>query len=179
MVIASCSKDTSIKFFDMTRLTAKRAFRYINDACNIHSICFHPSGDYILAGTDNETIRLYDVNTLQCFSAKNPLDHHSNVVKQVRYSSTGRIYVSCSKDGSVKLWDGVSSRCTTTLSNAHGGLEVTSVRLTRNERYLLTSGKDSIPKLWDLTMSRFIFSFFKISQIMLSFFSNRSNCMYL
>jgi cleavage stimulation factor subunit 1 len=154
MVIASCSKDASIKFFDLTRPAAKRAFRYINDTCNVRSICFHPLGQYILVGTDNETIRLYDISTLQCFSAKNPLDHHQGIVKQVRYSSTGHLYASCSTDGAVKLWDGVSSRCTATFTNAHNGAEVVSVRFTRNARYLLTCSKDSTPKLWDLTMSK-------------------------
>ena len=154
MVIATCSKDASIKFFDLTRPTAKRAFRYINDSCNVRSISFHPSGDFILAGTDNETIRLYDIATLQCYGARNPLDHHSGIVKQIRYAPTGTSYASCSSDGSVKLWDGVNNRCTTTLMSAHSGAKVTSVRFTRNARYLLTSGKDSIPKLWDLTMSK-------------------------
>lgn len=31
---------------------------------------FHPSGDFLLVGSESETVRIYDVKTLQCFTPK-------------------------------------------------------------------------------------------------------------
>jgi WD40 repeat protein len=43
-----------------------------------------------------------------------------------------KMYASGSKDGSIKLWDGVSSKCVNTFKNAHDGNEVSSISFTRN-----------------------------------------------
>jgi cleavage stimulation factor subunit 1 len=62
------------------------------------------------------------------------------------------MFASVSKDGSVKLWDGVSSNCVHTISNAHGGMEVCSVQFSRNRKYFLTGGKDCIARVWSVAM---------------------------
>ena len=64
-----------------------------------------------------------------------------------------------SKDGCIKLWDGVSHRCYSTLERAHDGYEVCSVQFTKNGKFLLTSGKDSICRLWEISTSRVIHQF--------------------
>ncbi|KAJ8448889.1 hypothetical protein Cgig2_030745 [Carnegiea gigantea] len=49
-ILISGAKDHTIKFFDFSKTTAKRAFRVIQDTHNVRSVSFHPSGDYLLAG---------------------------------------------------------------------------------------------------------------------------------
>lgn len=49
-----------------------------------------------------------------------------------RYTQGGKYYASASKDGSIKIWDGVSNRCVNTFYKAHDGAEVCSVAFTRN-----------------------------------------------
>uniref|UniRef100_A0A2P2LA03 Cleavage stimulation factor 50 kDa subunit n=1 Tax=Rhizophora mucronata TaxID=61149 RepID=A0A2P2LA03_RHIMU len=49
-VLISGAKDHTIKFFDFSKATAKRAFRVIQDTHNVRTVSFHPSGDFILAG---------------------------------------------------------------------------------------------------------------------------------
>lgn len=53
----------------------------------------------------------------------------------MRYSSTGGMYVTASKDGAIRLWDGVSANCIRTITAAHGTAEVTSVAFTKDHRY--------------------------------------------
>nr|XP_046195878.1 cleavage stimulation factor subunit 1-like [Oncorhynchus gorbuscha] len=43
-------------------------------------------------------------------------------------------YVTCSKDGSIKLWDGVSNRCVMTFDKAHDGAEVCSAVFSKNSQ---------------------------------------------
>lgn len=120
----------------------------------LRSISFHPSGDFLLVGTQHPTLRLYDINTFQCFVSCNPLDQHTDTISSVNYNPTANSYVTCSKDGSVKLWDGVSNRCVSTFEKAHDGAEVCSAIFSKNSKYILSSGKDSVVKLWEISTGR-------------------------
>ena len=79
-------------------------------------------------------IRMYDVNTGQCFVASNPAHQHSDSVTSVIWSPDGKLYASASTDGMIKIWDGVSSNCISTFPRAHDGAEVCSVQFARNGR---------------------------------------------
>ncbi|KAF1741897.1 hypothetical protein MXB_1689, partial [Myxobolus squamalis] len=68
----------------------------------INSISFHPNGDYLLVAIQHPIIRLYDLNTLNCYTTSNSFDCHTNYVNSIKYNSTGKIYVSSSDDGSFK-----------------------------------------------------------------------------
>ncbi|XP_061687939.1 cleavage stimulation factor subunit 1 isoform X1 [Syngnathoides biaculeatus] len=155
-ILASGSRDYTLKLFDYSKPSAKRAFKYIQEAEMLRSISFHPSGDFLLVGTQHPTLRLYDVNTFQCFVSCNPLDQHTDTISGVSYNPTANSYVTCSKDGSIKLWDGVSNRCVTTFDKAHDGTEVCSAIFTKNSKYILSSGKDSVVKLWEISTGRML-----------------------
>ncbi|CAI9111762.1 OLC1v1012074C1 [Oldenlandia corymbosa var. corymbosa] len=156
-VLISGAKDHTIKFFDFSKTMAKKAFRVIQDTHIVRSVSFHPSGDFVLAGTDHPIPHLYDVNTFQCYlSATFPDTGVSGAINQVRYSTTGALYVSASKDGAIRLWDGVSASCVRTIAGAHGAAEVTSACFTRDQRYILSCGKDSSVKLWEVGTGRLV-----------------------
>ncbi|OMO62946.1 hypothetical protein CCACVL1_22560 [Corchorus capsularis] len=156
-VLISGGKDQAIKFFDFSKATAKRAFRVIQDTHNVRSVSFHPSGDFLIAGTDHPVPHLYDVNTFQCFLSANPPEIGVNgAINQVRYSSTGGMYVTASKDGAIRLWDGVSASCVRSIVGAHGTSEATSACFTKDQRFVLSCGKDSTVKLWEIGTGRLI-----------------------
>jgi cleavage stimulation factor subunit 1 len=77
--VISCSKDSTIKLFDFTKASVKRSYKHIQEYENVKSIDIHPSGDYLIAGTENNIIRTYDMNNLQCFTSSNEQDHHFSV----------------------------------------------------------------------------------------------------
>lgn len=57
-----------------------------------------------------------------------------HLVIQVRYSSTGGMYVTASKDGAVRVWDGVTAQCVRSINGAHGSAEATSAIFTKDQR---------------------------------------------
>uniref|UniRef100_A0A3B6MY18 Cleavage stimulation factor 50 kDa subunit n=1 Tax=Triticum aestivum TaxID=4565 RepID=A0A3B6MY18_WHEAT len=139
-ILISGAKDNTIKFFDFSKTAARKAFRVIQDTHNVRSVCFHPCGDYILAGTDHPVAHLYDVNTFTCFLSANPQDSSAAI----------------NQDGSLRIWDGVSAECVRPIIGAHGSVEATSAIFTKDERYILSSGKDSCIKLWEVGTGRLV-----------------------
>ncbi|KAF7134822.1 hypothetical protein RHSIM_Rhsim08G0143500 [Rhododendron simsii] len=134
-VMITGAKDHTIKFFDFSKAVAKRAFRVIQDTHNVRSVAFHPSGDFVLAGTDHPIAHLYDVNTFQCYlSAKIQDIGVDGSINQVRYSSTGGMYVTASKDGAIRIWDGVTASCVRSILGAHGTTEAISANFTKDQR---------------------------------------------
>jgi cleavage stimulation factor subunit 1 len=153
-ILASGSKDCSIRLFDYSKPSAKRAYQVVQEVAPVRCISFHPSGDFMIVGTEHSTLRLYDMSTQQCFVSSDARDQHAGPVTALHYSLDGRLYATCSKDGSIKVWDGVSNRCVSTFHNAHSGQTVSSVKLSRNAKYILSSGKDGSAHLWELTSAR-------------------------
>ncbi|KAJ7567486.1 hypothetical protein O6H91_02G150200 [Diphasiastrum complanatum] len=64
------------------------------------------------------------------------------------------MYVTASKDGGVRIWDGVSARCVRAITGAHGSTEATSATFTKDQRYVLSCGKDSSVRLWEVGSGR-------------------------
>lgn len=95
-VLASCSDDCNIKFFDLQKQNTKRGFRYLQDVYPIHSISFHPSGEYILSGTDHHAVRMFDIQSMKVYTPTSSSDHHLGPITQVRYASNGATFASCS-----------------------------------------------------------------------------------
>ena len=139
-ILASGSNDFTIKLYDYSK-ASKKAFKTITDAALLTCMSFHPSGNYLVVGTNTPIIRLYDANTAQCFVSAVPSHQHSREVTSIKWSNDGKHFCSGSKDGSVKIWDGVSNRCISTFLQAHDGAEVCSVVFSRNGKYVLSSGK--------------------------------------
>lgn len=158
-LLASGSRDFTVKIFDYSKASAKKAFKTINETEHIEDLAFHPSGSHLLVAVRHPTLRLYDVNTTQCYTGSNPKHQHFDVVTSLDWSQDGKMYASASMDGAIKIWDGVSSNCVATYAKAHDGHEVCSVHFTRNGKYVLSSGKDSLIKLWELSTSRCLIAY--------------------
>lgn len=158
-ILASGSKDNTIKLFDYAKASVKKAFRTITDSDSIRCMSFHPTGDFLVVGTNHPVIRIYDANTGQCYVCSVPKHQHTAAITAVKFAGSAKYFASSSRDGTIKLWDGVSNRCINTFTEAHDGAEVCSVLFTRNGKYILSSGKDSQVKLWELSTSRCLIAY--------------------
>ena len=69
------------------------------------------AGSMVLSGSDDSTVRLWDLRTSRCVRT---MEGHSNWVRSVDMDGQCRIAVSGSSDQTVKLWDLGSGRCTET-----------------------------------------------------------------
>lgn len=68
----------------------------------VHSVAFSPDGKRIASGSDDKTIRIWDVLSGQQVQI---LNGHTGAVNVVMFSSDGKTIISGGDDESVRLWD--------------------------------------------------------------------------
>ncbi|KAL4154366.1 hypothetical protein QTP88_000244 [Uroleucon formosanum] len=158
-ILTSGSRNCHVKLFDYSKTYVKKALKIIDDVEPTTCISFHPLGDFLVMGTNSPIIRLYDINTVQGFVCSVPSYQHTGPITSIKFEPGARYFVSSSRDGSIKLWNGVSNKCFNTFEKAHDGSQVCSVTFSRNRKYILSSGKDSLVKLWELSTGRCLIAY--------------------
>ncbi|KAH7851513.1 hypothetical protein Vadar_012716 [Vaccinium darrowii] len=92
----------------------------------VNDIDFHPQNTVMITGAKDHTIKFFDFSKTVAKRAFR--------VIQVRYSSTGGMYVTASKDGAIRIWDGVTASCVRSILGAHGTTEAISASFTKDQR---------------------------------------------
>ena len=108
-----------------------------------------PDGGSLLSGSDDDTVRLWDIELRQEVAA---FSGHAANVNSVAFSPDGRILASGSDDATVRLWDAGVGRAMATLTGHTGG--VNSVAFSPDGRALATGGDDHTVMLWDVASAR-------------------------
>ncbi|KAH1254522.1 Cleavage stimulation factor subunit 50 [Glycine max] len=166
--VATGSADTSIKLFEVSKIKQmllpeakdgpvrpiiRTYYDHIQDTHNVRSVSFHPSGDFLLAGFFFITSFLLKIYDLLIVSFSLLLISVSVFLSDIL---VGSMYVTASKDGAIRLWDGITANCVRSITAAHGTAEATSAIFTKDHRFILSCGKDSTIKLWEVGSGRLI-----------------------
>src|SRR5262245_43005448 len=115
----------------------------------VDCLAFSPDGRYLASGSNDQTIKLWDVLTGRELRA---IAGHNGGVRAVAFSPDGQWLASGGSDGRIKLWD-VTSGAEIISLNGHSQ-SVSAVAFSRDGRLLASGGTDYEVKVWDLGVKR-------------------------
>jgi WD40 repeat protein len=122
----------------------------------VSSIAVSTDGMYALSGSEDKTLKLWEVATgreVRTFIG------HTGRVLSVALSADGRYALSGSQDQTLRLWDVATGREVRTCA-VEGFLNwIHSIALSHDGRYALSGASDTTPKLWDVVTGREVRTF--------------------
>lgn len=118
-------------------------------SCNVP---YQPGLGLLLAsGSEDQTVRLWDVWTGQCLKI---LQGHRDGIHSVAFSPTGERLASGSSDATIRLWDVLTGQCLQVLTGHDAW--VWSIAFSPDGHYLASGGGDMTVRLWDLATNQCI-----------------------
>eukprot|EP00755_Sulcionema_specki_P028700 Sspe_Gene.90498::Locus_62029_Transcript_1_1_Confidence_1.000_Length_2193::g.90498::m.90498/K18643/KATNB1; katanin p80 WD40 repeat-containing subunit B1 len=129
----------------------------------VTAVGFNPSQpdggsvDYVVGGCQAGVLRVWDVHRQQ-ETRKYSTGCHKAQVTAVDYHPFGDFFVSCSKDGNVKVWDLRKKNCLQTYKHQEGkdagNPVVETVRFSPDGRMVASGNADGTVILWNLTAGK-------------------------
>jgi WD40 repeat protein len=116
----------------------------LDSRTTIHSYAFSLYGKRALTGGDDNTVRLWDLDTRRCLCT---LKGHKSEVWSVTWSTDERRAISGSDDNTVRLWDMKTGRCLRVLDHTDS---VKNVAWSTDERRAISGSDDNTIRLWDI-----------------------------
>ncbi|WP_052567882.1 protein kinase domain-containing protein [Ktedonobacter racemifer] len=113
------------------------------------SVCLSANGRLALSGSNDRTMRLWDVITGDCLCT---FQGHTGTVSSVCFSTDGRFALSGGYDRTLRLWEVATGRCLRTFQGHTDW--VNSVCLSADGCFALSGSKDNTLRLWEVATGR-------------------------
>lgn len=111
----------------------------------VWAIAISPDGKYIVSGSDDQTLRLWD---LQGNPIGKPFQGHEQAVRAVAFSPDGKQIISGSADQTLRLWDLQGNPIGEPFQGHEQG--IWSVAFSPDGEKIVSGGDDQTLRLWDL-----------------------------
>ncbi|XP_033119059.1 lissencephaly-1 homolog [Anneissia japonica] len=161
-LIASCSNDQTVRVWAVSSKECKAELRehdHVVECIAWAPECAHPvineaigaeikkggrSGPYLISGSRDKTIKMWDVSAGICIMT---LVGHDNWVRGILFHPGGKYIMSAADDKTLKVWDYKNKRCSKTLE-AHDHF-TTSLDFHKTAPYVISGSVDLTLKVWE------------------------------
>ncbi|BBM86344.1 hypothetical protein UABAM_04730 [Candidatus Uabimicrobium amorphum] len=119
------------------------------DTSEVNSVAFSPDGKTLASGSDDKTVRLWDVATGKEI---HKITGHTYSVNSVTFSPDGKTLASGSRDKTVRLWDVATGKEIHKITGHTS--EVNSVAFSPDGKTLASGSRDKTVRLWDVATGK-------------------------
>jgi hypothetical protein len=136
----------------LSTFTNTYATRLTSDSKTVNAIAFSPTGHILSTGSEDHTVRLWDVSDPHHPIPQSTLTGQTNTVGSVAFSPDGHTLATSSSDDTVQLWDVSDPHRPSSLSTLTGHANgVNGVAFSPDGHTLATASADHTLRLWDIT----------------------------
>jgi WD40 repeat protein len=158
---------TTVKIVNNQSTTLATAFQYkpyiqFGHRMSVNSVAFSPDGKTALSGSEDRTLKLWDIGTGKMIRT---FEGHAGYVYSVAFSPDGKMALSGSSGGTLKLWDistgeenSISKEIYTFKSYSARSVRVYYVAFSPDGKMALLGSSDNTVSLWDISAGKEISS---------------------
>jgi len=129
---------------------AQKAIKLDYKDAQIRAYAFSPDGKCALSGSNDKTVRLWDVESGRCLRV---LGGHSDTVQALSWSADQQRAISGSFDQTLRMWDVATGRCLRVLGKGEENF-VWSLALSADQKLALSGSRMGTLRLWNTSDGR-------------------------
>ncbi len=118
----------------------------------VSGVCFTPNGQFVISGSHDTSIKIWDVETNQQTGHLLPAVGPPSAIESLAVSPRGNLLLSGTRAGVLRLWDLETGRELASLKG-HGSA-VHSLQFLPNGRYAVSGSSDNTLGVWDVERGR-------------------------
>lgn len=145
--LAVGSSDNGIYLLSLPELTIQRKLEV--HANSVFTVCYSPDGRYLLSGSRDAQLMVWDVQNE--YEPIHKIPAHLYTINHIVYSPDGKLFATAGRDKDVKIWDASTFELLKVLDRYKYDGHVNSVnRLYWGADFLVSAGDDRKIVLWEI-----------------------------
>ena len=118
----------------------------------VNSVCFSPSGDYMLSASNDKTVRLWSLKSADSIILRG----YESAITSIAYSPTGDTFAAGTRDNTIHLWDAETNN---ELRQFVGHTDyVNAVSYSPDGRMLVSGSGDKTVRIWEVATGKELLS---------------------